>query len=60
MNRRRIGLSIIAAALMCVAGVASADYSDYRAHIEDLQARYLFAFDFGDPEGYAATFAPDA
>jgi hypothetical protein len=36
-----------------------ADYAGDRALIEDLQARYLFAFDFGDPEGYANTFAPD-
>lgn len=34
-------------------------YGDDRAKIEDLQARYLFALDFRDPEAYAATFAPD-
>jgi hypothetical protein len=27
--------------------------------IEDLQARYLFALDFRDPEAYAATFSED-
>jgi hypothetical protein len=59
MNRRRIGLSFIVAALTCVAGVAYAGYGDDRALIEDLQARYLFAFDFGDAEGYAGTFTPD-
>jgi len=37
----------------------AAGYGDDRALIEDLQARYLFAFDFGDAEGYANTFAPD-
>lgn len=37
----------------------AAGYGDDRALIEDLQARYLFAFDFGDAEGYAGTFTPD-
>ena len=37
----------------------AAGYGDDRALIEDLQARYMFAFDFGDAEGYANTFAPD-
>lgn len=49
----------LAAGLALMAGYAWAGYGDERALIEDLQARYLFAFDFGDPEGYAATFAPD-
>ena len=48
-----------AVALACVTSTAWAGYGDERALIEDLQARYLFAFDFGDPAGYAATFAPD-
>jgi hypothetical protein len=48
-----------AAALTCIAGLAWAGYGDDRALIEDLQARYLFAFDFGDPEGYSGTFTPD-
>jgi SnoaL-like protein len=59
MTRKKLGLYWLAAALACAAGVASAGYGDDRARIEDLQARYLFAFDFGDPEGYAATFTPD-
>jgi uncharacterized protein (TIGR02246 family) len=59
MNRRTFGLFVAAAALVGTAGVAFAGYGDDRALIEDLQARYLFAFDFGDPEGYAGTFAPD-
>jgi hypothetical protein len=59
MKCRRTGLALIVAALTCMAGIAHAGYGDDRALIEDLQARYLFAFDFGDPEGYAATFAPD-
>jgi len=59
MVRKRLGLHCIAAALTCVAGISNAGYGDDRALIEDLQARYLFAFDFGDPEGYANTFTPD-
>lgn len=34
-------------------------YAEDRAAIEDLQARYLFALDFRDPEAYAATFTED-
>jgi len=34
-------------------------YGDDRSMIEDLQARYLFAFDWGDADGYANTFAED-
>jgi hypothetical protein len=59
MIRKRLGLSFAAAALACVASIAYAGYGDDRALIEDLQARYLFAFDFGDADGYAGTFAPD-
>lgn len=35
------------------------DYGTDRALIEDLQARYLFALDFRDPEAYANTFTED-
>jgi hypothetical protein len=59
MTRKSFGLYFLAAALACMAASAHAGYGDDRALIEDLQARYLFAFDFGDPEGYAGTFAPD-
>lgn len=59
MIRRRVGVSLIAAAFACAAGTAFADYGNDRALIEDLQARYLFALDFGDPEAYANTFTPD-
>ena len=59
MIRKRFAVQLAAAALACGASIAHAGYGDDRALIEDLQARYLFAFDFGDPEGYAGTFAPD-
>jgi SnoaL-like domain len=38
---------------------AATSYGEDRAQIEDLQARYLFALDFHDPQLYASTFAPD-
>src|SRR5712691_1627318 len=38
---------------------AGASYGEDRAQIEDLQARYLFALDFHDPQLYASTFTPD-
>ena len=58
MSYQRLGLLIVAA-LACHAPAALAGYGDDRALIEDLQARYMFAFDYGDPEGYAGTFTPD-
>ena len=59
MNRRTFGLFAAAAALVGAAGAAFAGYGDDRALIEDLQARYMFAFDYGDPQGYAGTFTKD-
>jgi hypothetical protein len=50
---------VVAVLLGGMTAIAQAGYGDERSLIEDLQARYLFAFDFGDPEGYAGTFAPD-
>jgi ketosteroid isomerase-like protein len=37
----------------------SSSYAEDRAEIEDLQARYMFALDFKDPDTYASTFTPD-
>lgn len=37
----------------------AASEADDRAAIENLQARYMFALDWQDPEAYAATFAAD-
>lgn len=34
-------------------------YAEDRAAIEDLQARYLFAMDFGDPDLYVTLFTED-
>jgi hypothetical protein len=35
------------------------NYAEDRAEIEDLQARYLFALDFHDPDLYVSTFTED-
>jgi len=59
MNHPTRAVQVLCAALAFVSTLVYADYAEDRALIEDLQARYLFAFDFGDPEGYANTFAPD-
>jgi ketosteroid isomerase-like protein len=39
--------------------VYGSNYAQDRAEIEDLMARYLYAFDWQDPEAYAATFTED-
>jgi hypothetical protein len=38
---------------------AATSYAEDRAAIEDLQARYLFAMDFHDPDLYVTTFTED-
>jgi hypothetical protein len=38
---------------------ATSSYADDRSAIEDLQARYLFALDFHDPDLYVTTFTED-
>jgi uncharacterized protein (TIGR02246 family) len=46
--------------LLCAApGAFAGNYGEDRALIEDLQARYLFALDFQDPQAYANTFTED-
>jgi len=48
---------------VCLFAVSSASaqssYAEDRAMIEDLQARYMFALDFGDADAYASTFTVD-
>ena len=57
-------LGVAAAAVMITLAVtamrpqAAGSYADDRSEIEDLQARYLFALDFHDPELYS-TFTDD-
>lgn len=55
---QRAGISalfVLAAMRPSVAG----SYADDRAEIENLQARYLFAMDWGDADTYASTFTED-
>jgi hypothetical protein len=63
MNRSRVAVAAAAAMLACAACTkpepAASSYGDDRAKIEDLQARYLFAFDWNDADGYANTFTED-
>ena len=40
-------------------GATQTSYAEDRAAIEDLQARYLFAMDFHDPDLYVQTFTED-
>ena len=56
------GLAGLAAGswLSTVSSAAGTSYGEDRAQIEDLQARYLFALDFHDPQLYASTFTPTA
>src|SRR5438034_10392632 len=49
---------LIAGLLLSNASAAGTSYGQDRAQIEDLQARYLFALDFHDPQLYASTFTP--
>jgi hypothetical protein len=42
-----------------LSAAATTSYGEDRAQIEDLQARYLFALDFHDPQLYASTFTAD-
>jgi ketosteroid isomerase-like protein len=57
------GMTVASFAAACTLFAASAagegSYAEDRAQIEDLQARYLFALDFRDPDAYAATFTED-
>ncbi len=59
-------LSVIAASsvMMIMSCTPAADpnvssYAEDRAQIEDLQARYMFALDFGDVDTYLSTFTED-
>jgi hypothetical protein len=59
MQRAAKSIVVVLAVLGVSASAAFAQdsYAEDRAKIEDLQARYMFALDFGDHEAYAATFA---
>jgi uncharacterized protein (TIGR02246 family) len=60
---REISSKIVGAAAVAVllthagAALAADTFADDRAKIEQLEARYLFAMDFRDPDAYASCFA---
>lgn len=53
------GAALVTLAVSSMTSAATSSYADDRAAIEDLQARYLFAMDFGDPDLYVTTFTED-
>ena len=65
--RKWMGMLIGAGAILSMILIISctpaetdvSSYADDRAAIEDLQARYMFALDFGDADAYVATFTED-
>ena len=66
MHKFIVPLSAAAAAAVLIltisswtSAAATSSYAEDRAAIEDLQARYLFAMDFGDPDLYVTTFTED-
>ena len=50
-------LGVLVSSATSAAGATS--YGEDRSLIENLQARYLFALDFHDPDLYVSTFTPD-
>src|SRR5688572_1338809 len=66
MRRLTVPLGAAAAAVLLTLAVTSitsraadTSYAEDRAAIEDLQARYLFAMDFGHPDLYVKLFTED-
>ncbi len=66
MRKLTVPLAAAAAAVLLTLAVTSmtstaagASYAEDRSAIEDLQARYLFAMDFGDPDLYITLFTED-
>src|SRR6187200_3089239 len=66
MRKMTVPLASVAAAVLMTLAItaitskaADTSYAEDRAAIEDLQARYLFAMDFGDPDLYVTMFTED-
>ena len=53
------GLSLISIAACTSPDPGDSSYAEERALIEDLQARYMFAFDFHDVDKYLSCFTED-
>jgi hypothetical protein len=58
-SRTMGGMLALVLAGAATTALAENNYAEDRALIEDLQARYLFALDFRDPQAYANTFTVD-
>ena len=54
-----ITLALIGVLSYASAGTTNSSYGEDRAQIENLQARYMFALDFGDLDTFVTTFAED-
>jgi 3-phenylpropionate/cinnamic acid dioxygenase small subunit len=54
-----IGLSLIIIMASAPSDTGKSSYAEDRALIEDLQARYMFAFDFNDFDKYISCFTED-
>jgi len=59
-----IAVSSLITIMSCITGDITTDtnvssYAEDRAQIEDLQARYMFALDFGDVDTYVSTFTEE-
>jgi hypothetical protein len=66
VRKLTVPLAAAAAAVLLTLAVTSitskaadTSYAEDRSAIEDLQARYLFAMDFGDPDLYVNLFTED-
>jgi uncharacterized protein (TIGR02246 family) len=62
--RKAAGILLCGIAVLFLASAVSSrstqsSYAEDRAQTEDLQARYMFALDFHDPDTYASTFTED-
>ena len=54
-----VAVAVTLAASSMTSTAAENSYAEDRAAIEDLQARYLFAMDFHDPDRYVTLFTED-
>lgn len=55
----KVGSALLLAGFISSGAFAEDSYGEDRAAIENLQARYMFALDFQDPNEYAAVFTED-